>query len=125
MELDAFQRQIVAPQAHDLPLRRPGGDLEFRRKRLFVDRQRVVPHHANRTGQPRKHPLSVVPDLAGLTVHDASGADDGGSERVGDALVPQADPQDRKASRQPADDVARDSGVPAIPRRGLQLSASN
>jgi hypothetical protein len=50
-----------------------------------------------------------VADLAGLAVHRLLRADDLGAERVRDALVAQADAEDRDAAGEAADDAVGDA----------------
>ena len=62
-------------------------------------------------GQPVEEALPVVMDLRGLAVHEVGRSDDVAPEDLADALVAEADAQDRELAGQGADGVQRHAPV--------------
>ncbi len=114
MELHALDRQGFVAHAHDfvdVAVRGlgPGGDVQAIRGGGFVDDQGMIAHHGEGAGQAGEYALPPVVDLGGLTVHDVPGADDVSAEGLADALVAQADAQDRDLAGETFDGGQRDA----------------
>ncbi len=92
--LDAFDRERLVAQAHDLPVVRHGADLEAVRERGLVDGQGVVAHRLEVLGEALEEAAAVVVDAAGLAVHQALGGNDASAESLRDGLVPEADAEE-------------------------------
>src|SRR5262245_57853979 len=102
MELDAVQRPLPVPNAHDLSLLGPGGDLEVRVVEcVLLDHEAMVARRFERAREPGEHALTVVVDRRHLAVHDPPIADHFAPERVADALVSEADAEDWRRRREP------------------------
>jgi hypothetical protein len=65
------------------------------RAALALDRQRVVAHHGERIGQAGEHALALVMHGRGLAVHQLLGMHDLAAEGRADALVAEADAEQR------------------------------
>ena len=50
-------------------------------------------------------------DLRGLAVHEPLGVHDAAAEHLADALMPEADPEDRDLARKGADQLIGDPGI--------------
>ena len=111
MELDAFERIALVAHSHDLILIGPGDDLELVRQRAGLDHQAVISRRLERVGKAAIDPPAVVMDPRRLAVHDPAGSDDLGAQGMSDALMAQADAQERDPGREPRDDVVRDPGL--------------
>ena len=68
-----------------------------------------------RLGSPRT-PLAGVMNLGHLAVHELLGVNDFAAESLADALVPEANPEDRDLAGESADERHRDTGL--VGRRG-------
>ena len=95
MELHAFDRHGRVANAHQLVAIGPGGYFELCRKRVALQRERVVARRRERVRQAVVNALAVVVDRAGLAVHEAFRANDRPAERLPDALMTEADAEDR------------------------------
>ena len=97
MELDAVDRQLGVTHGHDHPAAGAGRDLQHRGQRLRQDRQRVVPGRREWIRKPLQHTDIRVKHAAGLAVQQLGRTVDRGAECHADGLVPQADPEQRRA----------------------------
>ena len=86
-----------------------GGHDKVRRKRCRLYQERMIARGFERVVHAGKDGPTVMGNAAGLAVHDAPGTDDSCAERLGDALMSQADAQDRNPTGQSADDVHTDA----------------
>src|SRR5688572_11944753 len=111
------------PDAHDLAVLGPGGDLQVGRYRLRQDHQRVVPRGRERIGQAGEDALTVVADLRRLAVHLRLRARHRATKRLADRLVTQTDAQDGRVSAQAVDDLQRDPGLVGGPGAGRDHDA--
>ena len=73
------------------------GHLEAVGNRVGVDDERVVPRGLEHLGQVLEHAAPVVVDRRRLAVHDLGRAHDPPAEDLADALVAEADAEDRQA----------------------------
>src|SRR5690349_2224198 len=112
MELHALERRAARTEAHahDLVLPRLRRDLERVGHRVGRDDERVVARRDERVLHAGVDALLVVEDLRGLAVHDARRAHDAAAEHLTDALVTEADAEDRNLAGEPMDDIHRDAG---------------
>jgi len=69
----------------------------------------MIAHHGEGAGQAGEHALPPVVDLGGLAVHDMPSADDVAAEGLADALVAQADAEDRDLAGEAFDGGQRDT----------------
>jgi len=102
MKLHPVDRQLAMTQAHDLLFCRLGGDLEAIGQRLAFYNQRMVARRFEGIRQPREHPFAVVLDRRGLSMHEPRCADDVAPKHLPDALVAEADAEQRRFFAEPA-----------------------
>ena len=105
MILHTLQRPGFVTDAHDFALAGPTADLEFRRQRAVADNQAVVSCRSEGVGHSDVNRFSIVMDLIRFAVHEALGALDDRAADESDALVPQADAQDRQFGAKMADHI--------------------
>ena len=110
---------LAVAQPHDHPVGGPGRDLEHRGQPLGSDDQGVVAGRLQRVGQALEAALAVVVDLRRLAVHDGRRPDHPPPEDLPDALVAEADAEDRHPPGEAEDHLVGDAGVlrPARARR--------
>ncbi len=107
MKLDALGGVSPGADSHQFVLvGRPCGLLELLGEVCRVHDQAVIPRGGKGVRQPGQQPLPVVPDFAGLPVHQSIGPDDLGPERLGDTLVAQTDSEDGNLPVEVSDKVA-------------------
>ena len=82
MELDAEDRPGAVLQAHDLAIFGACGHLEFGWQVAVLDRQAVVARGGEWVLQAGENASIVMMDLAGLAVHQGSGADHFAAKRL-------------------------------------------
>ena len=111
MELHPLHRQFLVAHGHDDAAVGPSRHLQAVREALPLDGQRVVTHSGKRVGQAGQHALPLVVDEGQLAVHDLAGAGHDAAEDLADALVAEADPQDRDLAGEVADDIVADAGL--------------
>src|SRR5262249_5176454 len=110
VELDAMQRPVAVPHAHDLPLVGPGTDHEVGIGEGFpANYQRMVTRCLKRIGQAAENALTVVVDRRRLAVHDADVANHLAAENVPDTLMSQADAQHWHRGREATQHVVGDT----------------
>lgn len=111
MKLHAVDGQLLVLQAHDLALVIPGhgGDLQAVRESVALHQQGVITGGCEGLRQVFEDGLAAVLDDGGLAMHQAPGADDIAAEDMADALMAQADAEDRRALAKGLDDVATDA----------------
>ena len=95
-------------------------DVEHRRQRLALDRQRVVADHREPLGQRRVDAAAVGRDDVGLAVHLPLRADDLAAERRADRLVAEADAEDRQLAGEGPDRVDADARLGRRARPGRE-----
>ena len=88
-------RQGAVAQAHDHAVGRGGRHLELVGHRVGAHHERVVARGHEGVGEPGEEALAVVVDLRGLAVHQVRGRHDVAAEGLADALVAEADAQQR------------------------------
>src|SRR5689334_15040024 len=110
MELYPFHRQRLVPEPHDLVARavgalRPGRRLEAVGEALRLHDQRVIARRRERRRQLPEHALAAMVDLRGLAMHDLARAHHLAAESLADALVAQADAEDRELALERVDQL--------------------
>src|SRR6056297_1364347 len=93
MELYAVDWVLRVAYPHYLTLRTPGGNLQFLRKRTGVNRKRMVAGCRKADGNPPKDPLTVVADVARLSVEQFPRSYNPSSVSNRYTLMTQTDPQ--------------------------------
>ena len=111
MELHPFDVVGAMTESHDEAVGRLGGDLEIVGDGGPVDDQRVVPRGFQWVGEPLEDTRIPVLDERGLAVHDVGGPYHRSAEHFSDALMTEADPEERALSDGVADQVVADTGV--------------
>src|SRR5215813_4629044 len=110
MKLDAFNRQRLVAQAHDLAVDGPRGDIETIRQRRSLDRERVVARGLERRRQAAEYTGTGVRDRRRLAVHQCLRADDLAAESLSERLMTQADAENRPI-RKSLEDAERNAGL--------------
>src|SRR5579885_201976 len=110
MELHALDAKRAMAEAHDLVFRCASADFEAFGHRIPFDDQRMVAHRVERTWNRFEDGLAVVEDRRGLAMHQARCADDPSAKRFADALMAEADAEDRQLRRKLTQDRHRDAG---------------
>ena len=110
VELDSPGGHCPVPQRHERSVRRPGQWNEFRRQGFGVDDQRVVSGHHQRRGKPREQVDAFMLNGADLSV-DRSSPDHPTAERLTQALVSQANAQERNPPDDESREIDTDSGL--------------
>src|SRR6266852_5724406 len=95
MELHAFDRIALVPEAHHLALGRARAYFEAVRHRACFDQQRMVAHRLERILEPLEYRLAVMDYRRGLAMHQAARASHGRAESLTDALMAKAYAQNR------------------------------
>src|SRR5579871_392079 len=95
MKLNALDQKLPVPHTHHFALFRLRRDLQAVRHGIALDDQRMVARGLERLGQAAKDALPGVMNARNLAMHDAVVADDLAAESRTDALMAQADTQDR------------------------------
>src|SRR5579864_396020 len=111
VELDAFDDGRPVPHAYDDPVLGAGRHFERCGQLARIDDEGMVARAGDRSRQARKNGTAVVVDAGGLAVHGGAAADHQSSAGRADALMPQADAEDRDASRQRFDKRRADAGL--------------
>ena len=96
--------------AHDLPLGGLSGDLEAGGQRVALDDERVIARGVEGIGHPGEEVFAIVLNGRGLPVHHPVVHDDFAAERVSDALMAEADAEERELRAERADDVVGQPG---------------
>ena len=117
VELDSPGGHCSVPQRHERSIRCPGQRNEFRREGFGVDDQRVVSGHHQRRGKPREQVDAFMLNGADLSV-DRSSPDHPTAERLTQALVSQADAEDRNPPADESREIDTDSGLTGSTRSG-------
>lgn len=104
VELHSLDREVSVGQAHHDSGVGTCGDPKALRDAGFGDRQRVIPRRGERRGQAREHSGPVVMNPAGLAVPQLRSSLHRRAVVLGDDLMPEADPQDRRLPGEPLDD---------------------
>src|ERR1041384_2255425 len=97
MELDSKSRMVAVLEAHDFALGGEGGDFETIRHRLQED-ERVVAGGLEGRGDAVEQASAIVMNGRGLAVHQPRRASDRSAVDRAQALMPQADAEDRNLS---------------------------
>ena len=111
MELDAVNGQFAVGKAHDFAFGGFGGDFEAAGEGFAFDDEGVVAGCLEGAGEAGEDILTGVENGGGFAMHEARGADDIAAEDLADALVAEADSEDRDFSAEFADGVATDAGL--------------
>ena len=113
MELDALDRVLFVLQTHYfiIFIFRPGGDFKRVGQSLPLDHQRVVADCGEGIGQPIKDALIGMSYHGRFAVHNLPGAGNDAPIAIADALVSQADAEDRHVGPEVLDNIVRDAGV--------------
>ncbi len=95
MKLDAESGMRFVLDGHDLsrPVGgvRPGSDLEFLRKRVWLDHETVISSRGHGVGKPGENRLAVVLDQIGFAVHQPFRSDNRTTGSLANRLVTKAD----------------------------------
>src|SRR5688572_20782506 len=104
---------------HDLAVLRGGGDPELERQPRAGDDARVVPRRLEGSGEAREQAAIIVLNARGLPVHRPPGAHNPRSVCRADALVAEADAEDRRRGPEAPNHVRGDPRFPGRtgPRR--------
>lgn len=105
VELNAPGRMLTVFDPHDLTAVGPGDDLEIFRDRRALDDQRMIAGRLKRIFNPLKKRVLGMVDHGSLTMHDPAGPDNVASENMAEALMSQANTEDRKFPAESPDDV--------------------
>src|SRR5690606_6731222 len=89
----------------------PRGDFEAVGQRLARDHQRVVTRGVEVVRQTGEHTTALVPDARGLAMHDGLGPHHLAAVALAQALVTEADAENRRARAQLADQLDRNTGL--------------
>ena len=111
MELHPLDAQGAVAQSHDHAVGRGGRDLQLVGHRVGLHHQRVVAGGDEGIGQAGEDALPVVVDLRGLAVHQMRGGHDAAAVGLADALVAQADAEQRDLPGQLPDSRQADPAV--------------
>ncbi len=76
----------------------------------------MVPRGDEGVGEPGEDALAVVMDLRGLAVHQMRGRHDAAAVGLADALVPEADTEERDLPGERVDGVQADPAILGPPR---------
>ena len=112
MKLHAPDRKILVPDSHDFPFLGFRRDLQAGGNGLSLDDERVVTGRGKRIGHVLEEILAVMPDGGGLAMHHAIVHHHLRSERMPDALVPEADSEKGDERPERPDDVVGKAGFP-------------
>ena len=123
MELHAVDGELAVAQAHDFALGGFGGDFERGGEGLALDEQGVVARGFEGIGQAGEDAGAVVQDGRGLSVHEPASADDVAAEDVADALVAEANAEQRGGGAETSDDFVADAGFVRRARTGGDADA--
>src|SRR3990170_2814357 len=127
MELHALHQRGLVAQAHDRPVGEFCRDFQHVGQRLALHDERMIPGANERIRNSFVDRAPVMEDLRHLPVHGRARAHYPPAERRADALVPQADAEDRHPAGELSDQRGGDPRLRggARPRRdnnGLRLS---
>jgi len=111
VKLHPFYGPAPVAHAHNDIVGSPRADAEIRGQSVRIYDQRVVAHGRERVFQRSIDGPRIMEDFGHLTVHDLRRADDLASEGCPNALVSQADTEDRGRLTEAADHVAGDAGL--------------
>lgn len=111
MKLNAVDGQFPVTQSHDLALSRLRRDLETVRQGVAFHDQGVIAGRLEGGLDPFEKVFPVVNHRRGLPVHEPVGPDDIAAEHFADALVPEADAEERNRGSEGPDDISADSGL--------------
>jgi hypothetical protein len=111
MELHAVQRKLAMLQPHDFTVITFGGDLEGFRQRVPAHDQRMIAGRLQRLRDIFEEAALTVADRGRFPVHQFFGADDFSAEDLRQALMTQANAQDRRTLSQNSNDLGTDPGI--------------
>ncbi len=119
VKLHAFDGHRLVTNPHQFIAIGPRRDLEVRRERIALKRQRMVSRRDERIRQAVVDAMAVVMDGTRLTVHEPFRTDDAPAKRLPDALMTKANAEDWNPTAQLFDNVNADPGFVgrAWPRR--------
>src|SRR5437016_1633875 len=119
MELDPVNWEFAVLQSHDFAFRCFGRDLEARWQSFAPDDKGMVTRRLERIGKLGENAGVVVPDRRSFSMHQALRRDDLAAENRADALMAEADAEDRHLRAELANDFVADPSVlrPARARR--------
>lgn len=98
VKLDAPDGEFFVGEPHDLALFSLGGNFETIRQARTLDKKRVVARGLHRIGQAFENIGVAVLHGAGLAMHETISANDLASEVLPNALMPEADAEERLLS---------------------------
>ena len=114
MKLNPFNGQRLVPQAHDFPVRGPGGYFQHLGHRRRIHCKAVVSGESAGAGKVAEYPFAVHLDGLNFAVHDVPGLDDHTAEGLRQALVSKTDSQNGDAAGKGSDGL---NGNPCFPGR--------
>ena len=94
MELNAPDGKLPVADTHNLSFVGAGGYQKALREGFGLDEEGVVAGCDQGVGQALEQVLLLVPDRGSLAVHDPVRPSDSGPERLPNALVPEANPEE-------------------------------
>lgn len=98
MKLDAPDRKRLVAEGHDLAFFGVGGHFQAVGERLALDEKRVVAGGGERVFDVLEKFSTVVANRGRFSMHEFGSANDFSAEMLGDALVPEADAEERHFS---------------------------
>jgi geranylgeranyl diphosphate synthase type I len=116
VELDALDVELAVAQPHDEPVRGLGGDAQDIGDGRPIDDERVIARRVERDGEPLEHALLAVIDGGRLAVHEHRRTHHVAPVQLTDALVSEADAEDRTQPRERLDGRGGESRVVRRPR---------
>jgi len=111
MELHAVDRKLPMAKSHDLALRRSRIDFQAIRNARGLQQKRVISRGIEWIRQSAKNPGAIVMHRGRFAVHQALGPHHLSAKNFADALVPEADSEQRPARSQALDQLRADSRV--------------
>lgn len=123
MKLNSVDREFFVSKSHDFSLFGFCGNLKTVGKSVTLNDERVVSRRFKGGGYSGKEPLSIVIHGRSLSMHEPIRSHDIAAENLANALMPQANAEERQFARKLADDFATDTGIVRCARTGRNADA--
>ena len=94
MELPSHDRETHVADGHDRSVFEPSAHAKFRRQRLGLNDQRVIPSYQQRTGEPCELALPIMPHERSFSVHGVGCLGDPCTKGLGNDLMTQTHAED-------------------------------
>ena len=111
VELDAEDGELTMADSHDFFFLGFGCDFEAIGDGFAADDEGVVSGCCERAGQSFEQAFAVVIDRGGFAMHHAVIDDDIPTKYVADALMAEANPEERDSGAEGSNDVVRKAGL--------------